>query len=191
MNRTLFIAAVPLALLAGCQQQQRASVAAENDARAAAAAQAVNPALFKAGRWETKTDIQSVTGASMEASTKRDIVAQKSALDQCLPADEVARPDANFFAGGDGSECQYSKFAMANGRIDATMSCTATPGTITMTLDGTYTPTSYRIDASAATTGVPGAPSNTTARLSGTWIGACNNPNAQRAPEERALARGR
>ena len=196
MTRTLCIAAaLPFALTAGCgqqqPQQQRASVAADNEARAAVAAETAPPALFKAGRWETKTEIKTVSARELDASSKREIVAQESALDQCLPEKEARRPDANFFAGGDGSECQYSKLLMKNGRIDATMNCSATPGTIVMTLDGSYTATSYRMDASATTTGVPGAPSNTTARLSGTWLGPCTNPDAQRAPEERSGARAR
>ena len=195
MTRNISIAALPLVLLAACAEQQpqrhQASVAAENDARAASVAKAASPAIFQAGRWETKTSITSVSATAIDPASKREIVAQESALDQCLPAEEVRRPDANFFAGGDGSECQYSKFEMANGRIDARMNCTATPGTITMKLDGTYTPTSYALNARATTTGVPGAPANTSAKLSGTWIGPCTNPNAQRAPEERGLARGR
>jgi hypothetical protein len=183
MNRALF--ALPLAL-AACQQQPQPTVAEQNRHRADVVAATSDPGAFRAGRWETKTEIGSVSNSGLNAQGRAELVAQESALDQCLPTDEVRRPDANFFAGGDGSECQYTRFAMANGQLDATMSCTATPGTITLALAGTYTPTRYALDATATNSGTPGAPMTTTARLSGTWLGPCGDPDRQRAPEDPA-----
>jgi Protein of unknown function (DUF3617) len=182
--------ALALTALAACtqpqNQQQQASVADQNDARADAVGAQADPNMLVAGRWETKTAIGSVSNSGLTEQGKREVAAQESALDQCLEPDEVRRPDANFFAGGDTSECEYTKFAMANGKLDAVMSCTATPGTITMTLSGRYTPTRYSLSASATTGGTPDAPMTTTAKLNGTWLGPCGDPDRQRAPEDPA-----
>ena len=183
MSLTRLSLALPLAALAACGEQA-SSVAEQNDARAQAAAQTVvDPNALKPGRWETKTLITSLGGSTSEAREQAN--GKESALDQCLPQKEARRPDSNFFAGGDSSECQYTSFEMRNGRIDAKMSCTVTPGTVTMSLAGDYTPTSYALDATATTSGTPGG-STTKAKLSGTWIGPCADPANQRAPEERA-----
>jgi hypothetical protein len=183
MSRTIFSLALPLALLAACQEQP-SSVAQQNDERDEAAAETVpDSSMLKPGRWETKTLVTSLGGATPEARQQAN--GKESALDQCLPEKEARRPDANFFAGGDGSECEYTSFTMRDGRLDARMSCTVTPGTMTVSLAGSYTPTSYALDATASTSGTPGG-SATDAKLSGTWIGPCNNPSSQRAPEERA-----
>jgi hypothetical protein len=183
MSRTIFSLALPLALLAACQEQP-SNVAQQNDIHARAAAETVaDPNMLKPGRWETKTMITSLGGATSEARQQAN--GKESALDQCLPEKEARRPDANFFAGGDGSECQYTSFTMRNGRLDARMSCTVTPGTMTVSLAGSYTPTTYALRATASTSGTSGAAA-TNAELSGTWIGPCNNPANQRAPEERA-----
>ena len=180
IRRSLMI--LPIAALGACEQPQ-AVATTTNQQAAGAQARTVNPNLLKAGRWETKTRIDFVDKAGLTAEARNEIQNQESALDQCLPEDEMRRPDANFFAGGDGSECEYKKFAMQTGRLDAVMSCTATPGSIELTMTGTYTNRTYSLDATATTLGVPGAPSRTTAKLEGSWIGPCPDPSSQRAPQ--------
>jgi hypothetical protein len=175
MVRTSMIA-LALAALAACGPQQPSSqgktVAQENDVRADAAAHGANPNALLAGRWETKQEIIGVAKAGLDTQSKREIAAASSASTQCLMTpDEGKRPDANFFAGGEESECKYRSFSMRNGRLDATIICNAT-GSITMTLRGKYTPTSYALDATAVTSGVPNA-MRTSAKLTGTWLGAC------------------
>jgi hypothetical protein len=175
MVRTSMIA-LALAALAACGPQQPSSqgktVAQENDVRADAAAKGADPNALLAGRWETKQEIVGVAKAGLEAQSKREIAAASSASVQCLPALSSKRPDANFFAGSSESECKYRRFSMRDGRLDATIVCTATPGSITMTLHGDYTPTSYALDATAVTSGVPNV-MRTNARITGTWLGAC------------------
>jgi hypothetical protein len=181
MNRTLF--ALPLAALCACSSEApQPSLDDQNQERAEQVAKTADPDAFVAGRWETKTEIGGASNSGLDSSGKKQLAAQTSALDQCLPPDEVRRPDPNFFAGGDASECKYTRFAAANARLDATMVCTATPGSITITLAGSYTPTSYALDSSATTSGP--SPMTTTAKLSGTWLGPCGDPDDQRAPEE-------
>lgn len=185
MNRTLF--ALPLAVLCACSSEApQPTVAEQNKARADQVARTADSDAFVPGRWETKTSIGSVSNSGLNAGGKKELVAQESAIDQCLPPEEARRPDANFFAGGDGSECEYTSFAAANGRLNAAMTCNATPGSLTITLAGTYTPTSYQLDATATNSATPGAPMTTTARLSGTWLGPCGDPDQQRAPEDPA-----
>lgn len=176
-----------LAALMGCDQRDSSnsqspdnslspSVGEQNNEVAAMGAKGADRNALRPGRWETKQEIRTINKPGMDPQSKRDILGTSSSLDQCLPPEESRQPDANFFAGGDGSECQYTKFAMQDGKLDAVMSCTATPGSITMTLKGTYTPTSYRLTAVASTSAM-----NTSAVIAGTWLGPCPNPSAQRA----------
>ena len=184
MIRTALII-LPVVLVSACKEQA-SSVDAQNKDRAAAAAETADPNSLMAGKWETKQDIEAVHKADLNAESKEEIRKTSASIDQCLPPEESKRPDANFFAGGDESECRYTQFAMRGGKLNATMSCTATPGTINMTLAGTYTPTSYALNATATTTGIEDAPMRTTARLIGTWIGPCPDEASQRAPEDPA-----
>jgi len=183
VRRSLMI--LPLALLGACEQPQ-ATATPKNDERPRQAALAADTNLLQPGRWETKTRIDWVDKAGLTAEARREILNQESALDQCLPDNEARRPDANFFAGGDGSECEYKRLAMQGGLVDAVMSCTATPGSIELAMTGTYTRTSYSLDATATTLGVPGAPLRTTAKLEGNWLGPCPDPASQRAPQAAA-----
>ena len=182
VRRSLMI--LPLATLAACEQPQ--ATATPKNAERPQATRAADTNLLQPGRWETKTRIDYVDKAGLTDESRNQIQNQESALDQCLPETEARRPDANFFAGGDGSECEYKRFAMQRGSLDAVMSCTATPGSIELSVTGTYTRTRYSLDATAATTGVPGAPSRTTAKLEGSWLGPCPDPASQRAPQAAA-----
>lgn len=189
MVRTFVFAPLVLAL-AACGNGDARSVDAENQARAAMAAAAAKPVagpnMLAPGQWETKTRLRSIDQPGMDAETRRQLLGEDTSIDQCLPPEEARRPDANFFAGGGGSECSYTRFNMRGGKIAAVMGCNAGPGSITLKISGTYTPTSYQLDAATTTSGVPGAPASTTARLSGTWLGACLDPSSQRAPEDPA-----
>lgn len=170
-------------LLAACQQQQpQPSVDAQDQNRAEQVAQTEDPNTLKPGKWETKQEIQGVAKADLSAQSKAEISKSAAAIDQCLAPDEAHRPDANFFAGSDASACEYSRFSMHDGLLDAAISCTVTPGTMTMTLKGRYTPTTYALDATATTSGTGDSPITTSAKLTGTWLEACPDPGAQRAP---------
>lgn len=150
--------ALPLFVLSGCGEEPApsngATVAGENDNRAEAVAENADPDVFVAGKWETKQTLAS-TGAA--------------AVTQCLPAESVRRPDANFFAGSDASECRYDRYSMKDGALSAAMTCNVSAGSLRMTLEGRYTPTTYNLTANAT----PTAGRTTSARLEGTWLGAC------------------
>lgn len=173
-------------LLAACQQQPQPSVDAQDQSRAERVAQGEDPDTLKPGKWETKQEIEGVAKADLNARSKAEIRNSTAAIDQCLAPDEAHRPDANFFAGGDASACEYNRFSMHGGLLEAGISCTVTPGTMTMTLKGRYTPTSYALDATATTSGTGDSPITTSAKLTGTWLEACPDPASQRSPEAAA-----
>ncbi len=177
---------LPLLLLGACQQEpaeQTKSVGETNNETAAVLAEVSDPDALHPGKWETKQEIGGVADANLDAGSKAEIRKSSAAIDQCLPAEESRQPDANFFAGGDDGECKYSHFSMQGGRLEAAMTCTVTPGTIAMSLKGSYTPTSYALDATATQSGTGIATTSTSAKLTGTWLGACADPAAQREPQ--------
>lgn len=174
---------LPLLALAACNGEDD-SIADEQRERAEAAAASADGELLLPGRWETKSRLTATDRTDISEEEKAALIGQDVALDQCLPADEAARPDPNFLIASDVSECEYERFEMADGIISATLACTATPGEVTMNLDGTYTPTSYAIEALATTTGIPGPNVNSSATLSGTWLGDCPDPREQAEPDK-------
>jgi hypothetical protein len=188
MGRRLLLS-LPLLLAGACQQAQpqadEASVADQHNETAAALAEVSDPNAFKPGKWETKQEIGGVATSDLPADSKAEIRKTSAAIDQCLAPAEARQPDANFFAGGDDGECKYTNFSMHDGRLEASMTCTSTPGVITMALKGNYTPTTYALDATATQSGTGDAPTTTSAKLTGTWLEACPDPAAQRTAESK------
>ncbi len=56
----------------------------------------------------------------------------------CLKAEDAAKPRADFFQ-GEGSDCDYDTFTMANGKIDSELTCKDGPLSLKVTMTGTYT----------------------------------------------------
>jgi hypothetical protein len=175
---------LPLAALAACGGPQPADPLDPED-RAQAneiVAEVSNADMLMAGQWETKSLIRSIAASGLPAESKEEIKGTEAAIVQCLPEEDRARPTPRFFTGSDEGECSYGSFSMKDGKIDAAMACTGTPGSLNFALSGTYTQTSYDIDARATRSGGAGAAVNGSAKLSGTWLGACEGrPTAEPA----------
>jgi Protein of unknown function (DUF3617) len=71
-------------------------------------------------------------------------LARKTTFASCLTQAQADKPQAGFFQNKD-SHCQFDNFSMADGKIDATMTCNENGASRKMTMSGTYTPESYKI----------------------------------------------
>lgn len=96
---------------------------------------------------------------------------------QCLTPEQASRPPSEIFARRQSSRCTYDSFDMAGGKIKAKMTCPGgSSGTMIMTMDGTYTPTRYTMDAVMDVQAPDGAQSmKMSVRSVGTRTGACTS----------------
>lgn len=148
MRAILLAGACGLALTA-CNQgpevrEENASVAevAKEVADAGGAASFVRP-----GRWESKVTIEEmkIPGMSPEAASQMPSFEGRVQTSlNCLSEEEAKRPKEDFFT-GENKNCRYDRFTMAGGKIDAVMKCTQNGGTHTMTMQGSYSPTTYNM----------------------------------------------
>lgn len=101
-----------------------------------------NGEFFRAGQWESTSRILDISGVSESeaADLKSRIGGQK--FSTCLTQEEVEQPDADFFSGQQ-SDCSYSRFAMADGTIEAEMRCVTGAIVQDNILTGTYEPERY------------------------------------------------
>lgn len=94
----------------------------------------------------------------------------------CITPEDVARGAAAMMGGGrqqQGIDCDYSGVTIAGGRIQGTSTCTRQGGmTISITMDGTMTPTAYDVSQRMRTT-VRGQTQETEAHITGQRIGEC------------------
>lgn len=109
------------------------------------------------GEWESKLSIQqmAIPGLPPEAQQRMKASMARNQVHttrQCLTAEQVKQPKADFFTGEDKS-CRYEHFTMGDGKIDIQMSCKEEGATQTTNMSGTYTPTSYSMDMSSAGSG--------------------------------------
>lgn len=111
-------------------------------------AAAGDSSLVEPGRWETKVTLLDIAMPGMPpqfAERMKQTMAkmQEHSYSICLTEADVKRPKEDFFA-GKSNNCRYDHFTMSNGTIDAVMRCSGKSSEdMTMTMKGTYSPTSY------------------------------------------------
>lgn len=169
-----------LLLLAACNQppstpqaQQAAGAAPAPVGTRVDAPAATRQDILTPGQWELASTTRSVSGANVTAEMRKATVGKTAAIDACIPTDEAALPDANFFAGGSTNECKYTDHDWKNGKLSATIACNATPGAITMRMTGTYDATTLVADATMTTSGAEGGNIEQSVQLKGRRLGQC------------------
>ncbi|MDE2403849.1 MAG: DUF3617 domain-containing protein [Sphingomonadales bacterium] len=99
------------------------------------------------GRWESTLKLEAIDMPGMPPEAKA--MMQKSmgtarTLVTCLSPEGAARPAADFFNQGK-SGCTYDAFKMADGHLDATMTCKQGPEAMKITLSGSYGADAYEV----------------------------------------------
>ena len=104
--------------------------------------------LIQPGKWQTKITVLDIDVPGMPPQAAQQMKQtmgkmQENRYDTCLTEADVKRPKEDFFAGKN-NDCRYDHFTMSGGKIDAALRCEAKPtGTMNMTINGTYSRTSY------------------------------------------------
>jgi len=106
-------------------------------------------AMVEPGLWESKVSVLDMTMPGMPpefaARMKEEVAKHRNeASKHCIKPEDVKKPKEGFF--GADKSCRYDHFTMGGGKIDIAMVCKQENMSQTMTMAGTYTPTTYSID---------------------------------------------
>jgi hypothetical protein len=174
----LRITAIAVLLLAGCGSRSDNQQAGGNQQAAAPAATAA-PAgggsglTIQPGLWEITMEMRLAQATEMPAGMTLPQM-PPTTVRSCVTPEQVSRANANFLSGSGhaGINCDYSGVTVAGGRIHGTSTCSR-PGTeVSVTMDGSFTPTSYDINQQMQSTG-RGRTMSSTNHLVGRRVGEC------------------
>lgn len=186
----LRVAAFGLCLLAGCgshgANQQAANQQAGNGQAAAgpqasASAAGSGGLTIQPGAWEITMEMQPGETTGMPAGVQMPQI-PPSTIRSCVTPEQVARANASFLNGGGhaGMDCDYSRVSVGGGRIQGTSTCSREGMQATVTMDGSFTPTSYDIRQQMQTN-MRGRTMSSTNHLVGRRIGDCTAAETQAA----------
>lgn len=160
--------------LAACKKE--AVVAKDESAESVAKKVAASSIKPLPGRWESnmkfeRMDIPNMPVEAKAAMNKQMNVTQTFA--SCLTPEEANQPKGNFFQKA-AENCKYDHFVMADGRIDAEMVCKERNTQVKMTMDGSYSESSYNIHVKSQGEMQPGMPMAMEMTIASRRTGECN-----------------
>jgi len=150
MKRAAFLISclIPLAACSKGPEVHERNASVEQVANAVSASVARNDLYLKAGEWKVDATLEEMTipGLPPEAQSQmKQAMSERgnSSYQYCLTAEQAKKPAGKFFNRQADKNCRYDHFSMGGGKIDAVMRCAAPAGSMSMTIDGTYSPESY------------------------------------------------
>lgn len=135
---------------------------------------------MKPGAWDVSMTIEDVKltglppgpqGQQIEQMMKQSIGART--VKSCMTPEQAANPQADFLAAQEGKNCTYDGFAMDGGQVKGKMVCTPPngKGQMTMTMNGTYSPTDYAMNMTLEGAGMgDGMAMTMKAKTQGKWL---------------------
>jgi Protein of unknown function (DUF3617) len=167
--------------LAACSQGdvELKNASVEDVVKATANAQTLNP-----GQWATTTEVVSVDlpgmpgqSAAMKDQMTKALIGRQTVSENCVTPEQAKTPPAEMLAGGGSGDCRFDKYAMAGGKMDATLVCKpAAGGEMSMQMAGPFSGDSFALDATmqVAAPGMPGGkPMTIKTKMTGKRSGEC------------------
>jgi hypothetical protein len=176
MNRTLLLIA-PLLLVAGCGDKPKGESAETSAEPSAAPTPEAHDIKLSAGKWQASSELVSMDIEGLPPELAKANIGQKTNFESCVTQAQADKPASDFFTNAKNTACQPQSYSMAGGKLNAVMTCEDknTPGKMTLTIDGLYTPTTYDITSTMETTGGPaGGNMKVTAKTQGKRVGDCD-----------------
>jgi hypothetical protein len=175
MDRKLLLAA-PLAAataLTGCNKQPEVDArnASVEEVQKQVSQSDIRP---RPGRWRQELRIESIDLPDMPVEMKAQMADQTKMVHTgytCLTPEQAEKPDASFFQQA-AKGCTYDHFTMANGTLDAKMTCTGGETEQVSTMKGTFGPESYDLKLDMQSP-VMGKPMHSVMSLKMTRVGEC------------------
>lgn len=129
------------------------------------------------GMWETTARVVEVSAPNLPVEVRNMMQAQGGAtMRNCITPEQAERPDANFLAAQQDSNCSYQDFSMRNGRLAGTMTCTGggMPGQMRAEMEGEYGSERYDMRMTMTTAAPMGGGDMTiVTETSGRLVGPC------------------
>jgi hypothetical protein len=149
------IAAAALFALAACDKPDGPK---GGDMSAEDVAEELSEMRIEPGQWEATNEIVSASAPGIPADALAGMVGRKTTESHCITPEQAERPDANFRAAQENSDCTYQDWSMEDGRMSGTMTCKGKdlPGTMVMKMDGTYGEEDYAMTMTMETRDLPG-----------------------------------
>jgi hypothetical protein len=142
------------------------------------AASGMNP---RPGRWQASLKIDSMEMPGMPAAAKQAMNKSLGAAQNyftCLTPEQANRPNAEFFQ-KTAKNCKYDHFTMADGKIDAAMTCDAGGNATKMAMLGSYSGDVYDLKVTSQGEMQKGMPMNMAMSITSRRVGECNGTERQ------------
>ncbi len=123
------------------------------------------------GKWVSTGTVTSIDMPGMPPEALAMMKKRPINHSYCLTPEQAEKDPRQMFK-GDNSECQYTKFDMARGKLSATMQCNGPQGKMRMTMLGTYSATTYESTNTMVVEG-PRGNMRMTSKISGKRTGGC------------------
>jgi hypothetical protein len=168
---------VPVAALALGACHSKPSIDAKNESpEAVASKMAATGMMPRPGRWQAdlkfvSLDMPGMPPAAREAMSKS-MDTTKSTF-TCLTAERAAKLDGNFFQKA-APGCTYEHYTMADGKIDALMTCPPGHGPTRMAMTGTYGNDVYNISIKGSSEMAKGMAMNIEMAVTSRRVGECD-----------------
>jgi len=179
MRRIFFAAVAGSLALAGCgegdKNEGNAAAGSDQGKPSAQARADAGPGAVKLdpGEWEVTSEMTKVSGTGLPPAAIAAMQGQKQTTRQCITPEQASHP---LDMPGDAKKnCDYSKFAMGNGRMDGTITCKGDKDggtTVSMTMNGQFSARSYQA-AMSMTTGNKEGTMTMEMRASAHRVGEC------------------
>ena len=158
------------------------AIDAKNETPAAVASKmAASGMLPRPGRWQAdlkfvSMDMPGMPPAAREAMSKS-MDTTKSTF-ACLTPEKAAKLDGSFFQKA-APGCTYDHYTMADGKIDALMTCPPGHGPTRMAMTGTYGNDVYNISIKGSSELAKGMPMNIEMAVTSRRVGDCDGTEAK------------
>lgn len=168
----------PFVLLAACgETKQDDAKGKQPSADASAPDKGIK---LQPGKWQASSELIAMEIPGVPAEVVQQNIGQTNSFENCITAEQAAKPGSDFFAHPDNksAQCESSGVSMVGGVVNGTVKCAGgpgSPGPATMTIAGKYQPASYDITVTMQTvSGKQGEPPiRITARTIGKRVGEC------------------
>ena len=171
------LAATLAAALALSACGSKSGVDAKNESPEAVASKvAASGMMPRPGRWQANLKLLGIDMPGMPAGARE---AMSKSMDTtksyftCLTPEGAAKPDATFFQKA-APGCTYDHYTMADGKIDALMTCPPGNGPTRMAMTGTYSNDIYDIRIKSSSEMTKGVPTNIEMAVLSRRVGECD-----------------
>jgi len=142
---------------------------------------------MQAGQWQTQikfvsVDMPGLPKAQADAMGQQMAKASETTMDTCLTPEMVSKPPSEMFGGKAGGGCVYNKYELANGKLNAVMTCKpqgGAGGEVKATTTGTIGSAAYELTSDAEISGGPGGTMKMKTQVIGKRVGECTAPQTK------------